>query len=311
MRPTRPKSFAGTLRNIAASLILFLCLVPVASARAATGPQDGKTVVTGVIYDEDRIPVAGANIMVKGTDTGTIADGDGKFSITVPYSEATLIISFIGFTTMEYPLAGKANINVTLKAEAVSLEETVVIGYGSQKRATMTGSISSVNVKDLTQSPSANVTNALAGRLPGLTVTQFGGGEPGKDQASFAVRGISSYTSGAQSPIVIVDGVERSLSSLDPNEIETFSILKDASATAVYGIRGANGVIIVTTKRGAPQEKPTVEFKAQVGIAEPVSYPDYLGSADYARLSTTRPSRMTIRTGRQMLTCSPRCTPSR
>ena len=284
MRPTRPKSFAGTLRNIAASLILFLCLVPVASARAATGPQDGKTVVTGVIYDEDRIPVAGANIMVKGTDTGTIADGDGKFSITVPYSEATLIISFIGFTTMEYPLAGKANINVTLKAEAVSLEETVVIGYGSQKRATMTGSISSVNVKDLTQSPSANVTNALAGRLPGLTVTQFGGGEPGKDQASFAVRGISSYTSGAQSPIVIVDGVERSLSSLDPNEIETFSILKDASATAVYGIRGANGVIIVTTKRGAPQEKPTVEFKAQVGIAEPVSYPDYLGSADYARL---------------------------
>ena len=284
MRPTRPKSFAGTLRNIAASLILFLCLVPVASARAATGPQDGKTVVTGVIYDEDRIPVAGANIMVKGTDTGTIADGDGKFSITVPYSEATLIISFIGFTTMEYPLDGKANINVTLKAEAVSLEETVVIGYGSQKRATMTGSISSVNVKDLTQSPSANVTNALAGRLPGLTVTQFGGGEPGKDQASFAVRGISSYTSGAQSPIVIVDGVERSLSSLDPNEIETFSILKDASATAVYGIRGANGVIIVTTKRGAPQEKPTVEFKAQVGIAEPVSYPDYLGSADYARL---------------------------
>ena len=150
---------------MAASLILFLCLVPVASARAATGPQDGKTVVTGVIYDEDRIPVAGANIMVKGTDTGTIADGDGKFSITVPYSEATLIISFIGFTTMEYPLAGKANINVTLKAEAVSLEETVVIGYGSQKRATMTGSISSVNVKDLTQSPSANVTNALAGRL--------------------------------------------------------------------------------------------------------------------------------------------------
>ena len=284
MRPTRPKSFAGTLRNIAASLILFLCLVPVASARAATGPQDGKTVVTGVIYDEDRIPVAGANIMVKGTDTGTIADGDGKFSITVPYSEATLIISFIGFTTMEYPLAGKANINVTLKAEAVSLEETVVIGYGSQKRATMTGSISSVNVKDLTQSPSANVTNALAGRLPGLTVTQLGGGEPGKDQASFAVRGISSYTSGAQSPIVIVDGVERSLSSLDPNEIETFSILKDASATAVYGIRGANGVIIVTTKRGAPQEKPTVEFKAQVGIAEPVSYPDYLGSADYAQL---------------------------
>lgn len=187
--------------------------------------------------------------------------------------------------------------NVTLVEDSKTLQEVVVIGYGSQKKTTLTGSVASVNVKELSQSPSANITNALAGRLPGLTVTQFGGGEPGKDVASFAVRGLSSYNSGAQSPIVIVDGVERSLSNLDPNEIETFSILKDASATAVYGIRGANGVVIVTTKRGVSQSKPTVEFKAQVGMAEPVSYPDYLGSADYARLYN-QALKMTIRDGK-------------
>lgn len=267
--------------------LIFLLLAgmgQIIRAEAQTDSQDNKIVVTGTVFDSANIPVAGANLMVKGTDTGTIADGDGNFSITVPYSGATLVVSFIGFTTKEVPLAGQTKVKVVLEEEATALEETVVIAYGNQKRATMTGAISSVSVKDLTQSPSANVTNALAGRLPGLTVTQFGGGEPGKDQANFAVRGISSYSGGGQSPIIIVDGVERSLSSLDPNEIETFSILKDASATAVYGIRGANGVIIVTTKRGAPQEKPTVEFKAQWGLAEPVSYPDYLGSADYARL---------------------------
>ena len=267
--------------------LIFLLLAgmgQIIRAEAQTDSQDNKIVVTGTVFDSANIPVAGANLMVKGTDTGTIADGDGNFTITVPYSGATLVVSFIGFTTKEVPLAGQTKVKVVLEEEATALEETVVIAYGNQKRATMTGAISSVSVKDLTQSPSANVTNALAGRLPGLTVTQFGGGEPGKDQANFAVRGISSYAGGGQSPIIIVDGVERSLSSLDPNEIETFSILKDASATAVYGIRGANGVIIVTTKRGAPQEKPTVEFKAQWGLAEPVSYPDYLGSADYARL---------------------------
>lgn len=288
MKETRPKKDVSVCLACMSVFILFSGQPVLAAENGFSAPdteiqQDG-IMVSGVVLDEDNIPVAGANIMVKGTGTGTIADGDGRFTVSVPYSEATIVVSFIGFTTEEVPLDGRTQITVTLVEESVALEETVVIGYGSQKRATMTGSISSVNVKDLTQSPSANITNALAGRLPGLTVTQFGGGEPGKDQASFAVRGISSYTSGAQSPIVIVDGVERSLSSLDPNEIETFSILKDASATAVYGIRGANGVIIVTTKRGVPQEKPTVEFKAQVGIAEPVSYPDYLGSADYARL---------------------------
>ena len=268
----------------------FLCLFssPSWAAESLVSPsgaeQSKGILVKGTVFDEDKLPIIGANIMVKGTSLGTITDMDGNFNLTVPYEDAVLTVSFIGYTTKDIPLKGQRQLNITLVEDSKTLQEVVVIGYGSQKKTTLTGSVASVNVKELSQSPSANITNALAGRLPGLTVTQFGGGEPGKDVASFAVRGLSSYNSGAQSPIVIVDGVERSLSNLDPNEIETFSILKDASATAVYGIRGANGVVIVTTKRGISQSKPTVEFKAQVGMAEPVSYPDYLGSADYARL---------------------------
>lgn len=246
--------------------------------------QSKGIVVTGTVLDESGLPVIGANIMVKGMNVGTITDMDGHFSLEVPYAEASLTVSFIGYTTQDVPLKGRKNVDVVLVEDTKTLQEVVVVGYGSQKKATLTGAVASVNVKELSQSPSANITNALAGRMPGLTVTQFGGGEPGKDVASFSVRGLSSYNTSAQSPIIIVDGVERSIETLDPNEIETFSILKDASATAVYGIRGANGVVIVTTKKGVAQSKPTVEFKAQAGIASPVSFPDYLGSADYARL---------------------------
>lgn len=246
--------------------------------------QSKGIVVTGTVLDESGLPVIGANIMVKGMNVGTITDMDGHFSLEVPYAEASLIVSFIGYTTQDVSLKGRKNVDVVLVEDTKTLQEVVVVGYGSQKKATLTGAVASVNVKELSQSPSANITNALAGRMPGLTVTQFGGGEPGKDVASFSVRGLSSYNTSAQSPIIIVDGVERSIETLDPNEIETFSILKDASATAVYGIRGANGVVIVTTKKGVAQSKPTVEFKAQAGIASPVSFPDYLGSADYARL---------------------------
>lgn len=129
---------------------------------------------------------------------------------------------------------GQKVVKVTLKEDTKTLEEVVVVGFGTQKKQTVTGSMTSVSVKELSQSPSANVTNALAGRLPGLTVTQYGGGEPGKDVGSLNIRGLSTYNGSAQGPIVIVDGVERSFQDLSPDEIETFSILKDASATAVY-----------------------------------------------------------------------------
>ena len=162
------------------------------------------------------------------------------------------------------------------------LQEVVVVGYTKQRKETMIGSVATITTKDLTQSPTANINNALAGRLPGLIVNQYAGGEPGVDQSELFIRGKATY--GNQSAIVIVDGIERDMSYLAPDEIETFTILKDASATAAYGIRGANGVIVITTKRGKAAEKATVNLKASIGINQPIGFPEYLGSADYATL---------------------------
>ena len=171
---------------------------------------------------------------------------------------------------------------VLLQEDTKALQEVVVVGYTKQRKETMIGSVATITTKDLTQSPTANINNALAGRLPGLIVNQYAGGEPGVDQSELFIRGKATY--GNQSAIVIVDGIERDMSYLAPDEIETFTILKDASATAAYGIRGANGVIVITTKRGKAAEKATVNLKASIGINQPIGFPEYLGSADYATL---------------------------
>ena len=238
-------------------------------------------VVKGNVYDNFG-PLIGVSIMVKGTMTGVTTDMDGNFEIKVPYADASLVFSYIGYQAQEIKLDGKTTLNVKMVEDTKALEEVVVVGYTTQKKATITGSISTITTKDLKQSPTANLNNALAGRMPGLMVNQFGGGEPGVDKADLRIRGIGTY--GDKSPIVIVDGVEREMSYLAPDEIETFTILKDASATAPYGVRGANGVIIITTKRGKASEKPSVNFKASAGTNAPVKFPKYLGSADYATL---------------------------
>lgn len=227
-------------------------------------------------------PLPGVNIMVKGSMTGVITDVNGEYEIMAPYSKASLVFSYVGYQPKEVKIEGKHVLDVTLIEDTKALEEVVVVGYVTQKKATITGSVATITTKDLKQSPTANLNNALAGRMPGLMVNQFSGGEPGVDKADIRIRGMATY--GDQSPIVIVDGVERDMSYLAPEEIETFTILKDASATAPYGVRGANGVIIVTTKRGKASEKPSVNFKASVGTNRPVKFPQYLGSADYATL---------------------------
>lgn len=249
--------------------------------------QDVKSVVQegfkvkGKVSDEmGSLP--GVNIMVKGSMTGVITDVNGNYEIMAPYSKASLVFSYVGYQPKEVPINGQHVLNVDLVEDTKALEEVVVVGYVTQKKATITGSIATITTKDLKQSPTANLNNALAGRMPGLMVNQFSGGEPGVDRADLRIRGLATY--GDQSPIVIVDGVERDMSYLAPEEIETFTILKDASATAPYGVRGANGVIIVTTKRGKASEKPSVNFKGSIGTNRPVKFPAYLGSADYAAL---------------------------
>jgi len=193
-----------------------------------------------------------------------------------------LVFSYLGYQPQEIVPGAKKELTVLLQEDTKALQEVVVVGYTKQRKETMIGSVATITTKDLTQSPTANINNALAGRLPGLIVNQYAGGEPGVDQSELFIRGKATY--GNQSAIVIVDGIERDMSYLAPDEIETFTILKDASATAAYGIRGANGVIVITTKRGKAAEKATVNLKASIGINQPIGFPEYLGSADYATL---------------------------
>ena len=285
--------------HIITLILCLFCLGGAATAspdRTAAAPdtqaRSSQLKVSGIIKDDAGSPLIGVTIVVKGTSSGSVSNSDGSYTITVPYAEATLMVSYIGYAPQEINVNNRTRIDITMVEDSKALEEVVVVGYNVQKKETITGSISTITTKDLKQSPTANINNALAGRMPGLLVNQFNGGEPGNDAAQLNIRGKSTY--GKSDVIMIVDGIERDMSYLSPDEIETFTILKDASATAPYGIRGANGVIIVTTKRGRKGEKPTVDFKASVGVSEPIRYPDYLGSADYATLyneaiSTTTP----------------------
>ena len=246
--------------------------------------QSNKITVSGTVLDKTtNDPLIGVSVVVKGvTNAGTITDMDGKFTLKLPYAEAPLVFSYLGYQPQEIVPGAKKELTVLLQEDTKALQEVVVVGYTKQRKETMIGSVATITTKDLTQSPTANINNALAGRLPGLIVNQYAGGEPGVDQSELFIRGKATY--GNQSAIVIVDGIERDMSYLAPDEIETFTILKDASATAAYGIRGANGVIVITTKRGKAAEKATVNLKASIGINQPIGFPEYLGSADYATL---------------------------
>ena len=202
-------------------------------------PQQAKHTVKGVV--EDALgPIAGANVVEKGTTNGTITDMDGNFTLNVA-PNATLVISYIGYKDQEIAVNNKTNIQVKLAEDSQALDEVVVVGYGVQKRASVTGSVASLQAKDIATVKTPNVSNALAGKLPGLRAVQRSGA-PGDDDASIDIRGFGNA-------LVIVDGVERDFKQIDANDIESISILKDASA-AVYGFKGANGVILVTTKKG-------------------------------------------------------------
>lgn len=240
-------------------------------------------VVAGRVQDEKGAGLPGVSVVIKGTIKGTTTDADGKYRLEVPTTAGTtLVYSFVGYKKKEVVVGAQKSLDVVLAPDDQTLNEVVVVGFGTQRKATVTGSLATITTEDLKQSPTANLTNALAGRLPGLMANQFSGGEPGVDRSNILIRGMGTY--GNTAPIVIIDGLERSMDYLAPSEIETFSILKDASSTAPYGVRGANGVILITTKRGKVQDKASVNFKASTGINQPVKFPTYLGSADYAML---------------------------
>ena len=230
--------------------------------------QNHKITVSGTVLDKTtNDPLIGVSVVVKGVaNAGTITDMDGKFTLKLPYAEAPLVFSYLGYQPQEIVPGAKKELTVLLQEDTKALQEVVVVGYTKQRKETMIGSVATITTKDLTQSPTANINNALAGRLPGLIVNQYAGGEPGVDQSELFIRGKATY--GNQSAIVIVDGIERDMSYLAPDEIETFTILKDASATAAYGIRGANGVIVITTKRGKAADYATLYNEARLNDAK-------------------------------------------
>lgn len=229
--------------------------------------SQAKLKVTGVVKDVNGEPIIGATVTVKGVSGGTLTDIDGKFSIDVPNENSVVVVSFIGFNSQEIKVGGRRSLIVTLAEDVQSLDEVVVVAYGTQKKATLTGAISSVGTESLLKSPSASVANSLAGQLPGVSSLQVSG-QPGADDAKIFVRGVGSLTEAAASPLILVDGVERDFFQMDPNEIESINVLKDASATAVFGVRGANGVILVTTRRGE-EGKAKISVSSNVGLQVP------------------------------------------
>lgn len=224
----------------------------------------------------------GATVREVGNNSsGTITDFNGKYAIKVSKKDAQLIVSYIGYEEQTVNVQGKTKIDIVLKTSSETIEETVVVGYGTQKKVSVTGAISSVNQKVLKQTPVANITNALVGKVTGLTAIQQSG-EPGYDGSTIYIRGKATFT-GSTSPLILVDGVERSFGDIDANEIESVSILKDASATAVYGVRGANGVVLVTTKRGEVGA-PKVSLNYSYGIQTPTRLQEYCDSYDVLTL---------------------------
>jgi TonB-linked SusC/RagA family outer membrane protein len=256
-------------RDTRRKLLCLLCILFVGTLTAF-----GQKRVTGTVTDTNGETIIGANVVEKGTANGISTDADGQFELTVG-DNATLIISFIGYVTQEIAVGNRTSLTVTLKEDAQALEEVIVVGYGTQKRSTLTGSVVAIKAEQITVSPVSNVTNALAGKLPGL-VTKQTSGMPGSDQAALNIRGFGG-------PLVIVDGIEASLTDIDPNQIESVSVLKDGAAS-IYGARAGNGVMLITTKRGVNQ-KPTITLNSSYTIQGVTNLGKTVSSGEWAEMS--------------------------
>lgn len=236
--------------------------------------------ITGNVTDEKGEGMPGVSVLIKGTQKGTVTDIDGKFSMELPDGPVVLVVSFVGYNSQEVEVLNQSGVNVNLQPENKYLEEVVVVGYGTQKKVNLTGSVSVINSEDLVKRPVGQTSSALQGAVPGLTVTQSSG-QPGRDGGTMRIRGIG--TTGDSNPLVIVDGVESNINNIDPNEIESVSVLKDASSAAIYGSRAANGVILITTKRGSAKGF-RVNYNMYAGWQSPTDKPDIVNGLDHMNL---------------------------
>ncbi len=234
----------------------------------------------GIVKDAMGESIIGASVVVKGTTNGTITDFDGNFSLAGVKKGEIIVVSYVGYQKQEVKWNG-GPLNVILKEDTEVLSEVVVVGYGVQKKANLSGSVAQVNSEELTNRPISNVSSGLQGLMPGVTVTA-GQGRPGEDGSNIRIRGVGTLNNA--SPYILIDGVESgSMNDLDPNDIESISVLKDASSAAIYGSKASNGVILITTKRGKVGA-PRISYNGYVGIQNATATIDRVSSADYARL---------------------------
>ena len=273
----RRKLLKGTVLPVAviSAAMTFTPAIGVQHAFANT-QQVGQNIVRGTVVDENGETVIGATVMVVGPGSnGTVTDLDGNFILDVKPG-TKLKVSFVGYNPIT--VIAKNGMKITLKENTNNLQTVEVVAYGVQKKVTVTGALSSIKGEDLVRTPVSSVNNVLAGQLSGVTSVQYSG-EPGNDAASIFVRGQATFNN--SEPLVQVDGVERSMSDVNPNEIESITVLKDASATAVFGVRGANGVILITTKRGQ-EGKAKISSSTNFSILTPTKMIEQANAYEYA-----------------------------
>ncbi len=253
-----------------------------AGERNETVLQGNEVVVTGKVTDKQGFPVPGVTVLVKGTTTGTITDMDGNYNVKVA-ADQVLVFSFIGMTTQEVDVKGKSTIHMVMADEAIGLSEVVAVGFGSQKKVNVTGAVSTVNAKVLESRPVQNVAQALQGVIPGLNFSTNNGGGTLDNTMSVNIRGAGTLSgSGSSSaPLILIDGVEGNMNAINPQDIESITVLKDAASSAIYGSRAAFGVIMVKTKSGQ-SGKTKVSYSGDIRYADAVQIPEMLDSYKFA-----------------------------
>jgi TonB-linked SusC/RagA family outer membrane protein len=248
----------------------------------ASGIQQDEPTIQGTVTDSHGESIPGVTVQLKGTQTGTITDIDGNFSLKIPGDAEVLVFSFVGMRTQEVLLEGKNSFDVVMQEDVMGLDEVVVVGYGVQKKVNLTGAVSSVDSEELENRPVTQTSQALAGLASGVTVTQ-GSGRPGNDGASIRTRGLGTFSGAGNDPLVLIDGLAGSIDDVDPNNIKTISVLKDAASAAIYGTRAANGVILIETRRGK-SGKMNVSYNSYFGWQEVTELPQFVDSWEYAAL---------------------------
>ena len=234
--------------------------------------------VKGLVTDSSGEPLIGVSILVKSTNNGTVSDLDGKFTVTAKTGDI-LHISYVGYISQEIKAEENKQLRIIMEEDTKKLEEVVIVGYGTQKKVNLTGSVSSISAEDLASKPVMSTAQALAGLAPGLSVLQTSG-RPGTG-ATVKIRGTGTFSNAGTDPLVLIDGLSGNIDDIDPNDIQSISFLKDAASASIYGNRAANGVILVETKKGV-QGKTTITYSNSFGWQRPTELPDFLPSWEYA-----------------------------